>query len=447
MKMSSIIEFWSKVKRFLHQIRLGYLLFTSLLILGLTFGIFEIVDTLFFSHATILEIRWLYLSRGIITSIVLVLWSAWTVFHYREVYQEKLKSTETRYRDIIENTTDAILTLDNNSYITTWNHGAELMFGWKREEILDKPITLIIPEDLLDKNELNKLETRVRQRGHITDFETERITKDGRRLHVELSENRIIDENHRPIGRSQILRDQTENRIRERQMQQSERLAAVGHMAAGVAHEVGNPLSAISSLVQLVQRRSDDPFVRDNLSKVREHINRITKIVRDLVDFSRPPVTRVANTKINEVIQNSIGLLKHDSRCRNINFNTDLDESLPMINCVPDHISQVLINLLLNAVDAVQESENKTITVRTRNKKEGISIHVTDFGPGIPADIKEKIFEPFFTTKEVGSGTGLGLSVSHGLIKRMGGDISVESSPGNGATFKITLLNPQPVIQ
>lgn len=440
MKKLNIIEFWNSVKMFLGQIRLGYLLFSSLLILGFTFGIFEIIDTLFFSHATMLEIRWLYLSRSIITSIVLVLWSAWTVFHYREVYQEKLKSTETRYRDIIENTTDAILTVNNDDIVTTWNHGAELMFGWKREEILEKPISTIIPDDLLKNSELSTLKTGVQLRGHLTDYETERITKDGRRLHIQLSENRIIDENHRPIGRSQIMRDQTENRIRERQMQQSERLAAVGHMAAGVAHEVGNPLSAISSLVQLVQRRSDDPFVKENLTKVRENINRITKIVRDLVDFSRPPITRVSNTQINDVIMNSIGLLKHDSRCRNILFDPDLDESLPTVNCVPDHISQVLINLLLNAVDAVQNADNKSITIRTRNKDEVISIHVTDYGCGIPANIKDKIFEPFFTTKEVGSGTGLGLSVSHGLIKRMGGDISVESSPGNGATFKITLL-------
>lgn len=424
---------------FLKHVRMGYLLFTSLLILGLFFGIFEIIRIIFLEDTGETSLSVLYFSRGVVVSLSLMIWAAWTVYNYRELYREQLDVTERQYRNIIEHSADAIITLDNDNKITSWNRGAEQIFGWEREEIAGQSIQTIIPDDLLDKQELQCLEFGMHYRGYVSNYETERLNKQGKRVLVNLAESYIRNENDEIVGRSQIMRDLTDFKIREEQIQQSERLAAVGHMAAGVAHEVGNPLTAISSLVQVCQRKTDDPFIQDQLKKVRDHIQRITKIVRDLVDFSRPSSLKTEMMQVNEVIKSAVGLLKHDARCRLVTFNMELSPGLPAIEGVPDHIHQVVVNILLNAVDAMQNLKNPKIIIKTWQEDENIMMSITDIGKGISQDELSRIFEPFFTTKEVGSGTGLGLSVSHGIITKMEGAIEVESEVGEGTTFIISL--------
>lgn len=418
---------------------MGYLLFTSLIILGIVYGAFEIIDQTILSRTSQQAMRWLYFSRGVFVSLILMVWAAWTVYNYREYYEEQLEATKLRYSDIIEHSAEAIISLDNDGIITSWNRGAEDIFGWHRDEIIGKPITKIVPGELLDDQELERIDSGMKEKGAVKNHETERLTKNGERKLVNLTESYIRNENDEIVGRSQILRDLTDVKMREEQIQQSERLATVGHMAAGVAHEVGNPLAAISSLVQVCQRKTDDEFLQDQLKKIREHIQRINKIVRDLVDFSRPSSRQEENVQVNEVINSAVGLLEHDARCRDVNFERNLADNLPAITCVPDQIHQVLVNLLLNAVDAMEEVPNPRITIATERKGDHILLSVTDIGKGIKEEHQSRIFEPFFTTKEVGSGTGLGLAVSHGIINKMGGSIWVESEYGEGTTFFITL--------
>src|SRR5699024_2468147 len=162
----------------------------------------------------------------------------------------------------------------------------------------------------------------------------------------------------------------------------------------------------------LCQRKSDDPFIQEQLKKVREHIGRITKIVRDLVDFARPASLQTEMMQINSVIKSAVGLLKHDARCRDVTFNLDLYPDLPKLKGVPDHIHQVMVNLLLNAVDAMEQLEDPAVTIATRQENRSIKLSIQDSGEGISEENLPHIFEPFFTTKEVGTGTGLGLSVS-----------------------------------
>ncbi|MDX1586784.1 MAG: ATP-binding protein [Balneolaceae bacterium] len=430
---------------FLKHVRMGYLLFTSLLILGLFFGIFEIIKFVYIEDLSDENMRFLYFTRGVIVSLSLMVWAAWTVYNYRELYQEQLEVTEEQFRNIIENSADAIITLNNENEITSWNRGAEQIFGWKREEIVGESVEKIIPDDLLEMQELQCLAFGMHYRGYVSNYETERLNKAGKKVLVNLSESFIRDEDDEIVGRSQILRDLTDLKIREEQIQQSERLATVGHMAAGVAHEVGNPLTAISSLVQVCQRKTDDPFIQDQLKKVRDHIQRITKIVRDLVDFSRPSSLKTEVMNVNEIIKSAVGLLKHDARCRSVTFNLELSSRLQKIEGVPDHIHQVVVNILLNAVDAMKGIKNPRVDIRTWQDDGFIKIAIEDIGEGIPDKQLNRIFEPFFTTKEVGSGTGLGLSVSHGIITKMGGTIEVESQEGVGTTFILNL--PQEINQ
>lgn len=428
-----------EIIRFLREARMGYLLFTSLLILGVVYGTFEIVNQTILSSADQQTMRWLYFSRGVIVSLILMVWAAWTVYSYREYYEDQLEATKMRYSDIIEHSADAIISLDLDNTITSWNSGAEKMLGWKRKEIIGKSITDIVPDELIEMQELQCIEFGMQYQGHVSNYETERITKNGEKKLVNLTESFIRNNDDEIVGRSQILRDLTDIKMKEEQIQQSERLATVGHMAAGVAHEVGNPLTAISSLVQVSQRKTDDEFIQDQLTKVREHIQRINKIVRDLVDFSRPSNMQSENVQINDVIESAVGLLQHDARCKDVMFEMNLTNDLPLVSCVPDQIHQVLVNLLLNAVDAMEGQDNPKVTIETQKENNAARLTVSDNGKGITDKHQSRIFEPFFTTKEVGSGTGLGLSVSHGIINKIGGSINVESTHGEGTTFIIQL--------
>lgn len=423
----------------MREARMGYLFFTSLIILGVFFGAFEIINQTILTETPQETMQWLYFSRGVGVSLVLMVWAAWTVYNYREYYEDQLEATKMRYSDIIEHSADAIISIDNENNLTSWNRGAEDMLGWQREEIIGKEITKIIPDELIEKRELECIEFGMKYKGSVSNYETERVTKSGEKKLVNLTESYIRNKDDEIVGRSQILRDLTKIKMKEEQIQQSERLATVGHMAAGVAHEVGNPLTAISSLVQVCQRKTDDNFIQGQLKKVREHIQRINKIVRDLVDFSRPSSMQSENVQINEIIESAVGLLQHDARCRDVDFEMELSHNLPLVSCVPDQIHQVLVNLLLNAVDAMEEEENPKVTIVTEEQGGMAKLTVSDIGKGIKEEHKTRIFEPFFTTKEVGSGTGLGLSVSHGIINKIGGSIQVESDYGEGTTFIIKL--------
>lgn len=222
-----------------------------------------------------------------------------------------------------------------------------------------------------------------------------------------------------------------------KQIDQSEKLAVIGQLAAGVAHEIGNPLTSISSIVQLMQRRTKDSYFLEQLANVRANIDRISKIVRELVDFSRPPGYEKMYVQVNDIIRTALGIVRYDKRVRHVEFENMLETDLPMLNVVPDQLLQVFINILFNALDAIN-GEGK-IEVASYSEDESVFVRIKDNGTGMDAETIVKIFDPFFTTKEVGRGTGLGLSVSYGIIKKFKGDILVESTPGEGSTFTVKL--------
>lgn len=428
-----------KLPTFLKRVRFGYLLGSSLVIIFLIFGFFEIIQLVLFSDISQNQIRWLNFSRGILTALIILLWALWTIYQYRDIFKSELEATEVRYYELLEQAADAIITTTPEGVVTSWNKGAENLFGWSADEIKGNHISVLIPEQLLKRGEIECLKSGLEKNGYVSHYETERLHKDGSKRLVQLSETQIKDATGEILGKTQILRDLTEVKLKEQQFQQSERLASVGHMAAGVAHEIGNPLASISSLVQLLQRRANDSFSKEQLKKVRQQINRINTIVRDLVDFSRPSNQDPAETNVNELITSAVGLLKHDARCRDIDFQIQLDPEITKVYIVPDQMHQVIVNILLNAADALVDTEVPKIFICTTSSENELKIKICDNGPGIPEEIRDRIFEPFFTTKETGSGTGLGLSVSHGIIQSMNGTIELGTKEGRGSCFRISL--------
>lgn len=235
-------------------------------------------------------------------------------------------------------------------------------------------------------------------------------------------------------------RDERLKEYTARQIMKSERLATLGQLAAGVAHEINNPLGAILmySHLSLEEMEADDPR-RKNLEKVTAEATRCKNIVRGLLDFARQSEPNVVEADANEILRRTLSLLQNQAQFQNITITTTLCDSLPKTMMDSSQIQQVFTNIILNAAEAIEGQGEVKIATRTVEDGRSIEIEFTDTGCGIPRENLEKIFDPFFTTKEVGRGTGLGLAVSYGIIARHKGTIEVKSSPGKGTTFIVRL--------
>ncbi len=219
-----------------------------------------------------------------------------------------------------------------------------------------------------------------------------------------------------------------------------EKMAAFGLLAAGIAHEVGNPLASISSLVQLLQRREQDNYTRDKLRLIDEQLRRIQKILRELVDFSRPARRQIERVQLNRVLDEALSIARYYKGGKQRNLVVELEDDLPSFTANRDQLVQLFLNLVLNAIDATERGG--TVRVRAFRTAGGVEVCVEDDGPGVPKELQAKVFEPFFTTKR--TGTGLGLFVCRKIVEQLGGTLRQHRSELGGAAFCVQLPAAEP---
>ncbi|RMG69270.1 MAG: HAMP domain-containing protein, partial [Nitrospirae bacterium] len=232
----------------------------------------------------------------------------------------------------------------------------------------------------------------------------------------------------------------------QEQLVHTEKLASLGRMAAGVAHELNSPLTGIVTFAHLMLKRlpPENKMDREDLEVIIEQAERCSKIIKGLLGFSRALPSEKTDVNINNVISHTVGIVRNQAKFHNVKIKTELTPNLPDIRGDASQLEQVFMNLLINAADAMNDRGSITIATRITNVdgNDYVEIEFTDTGPGIPEEYMDRLFEPFFTTKPPGKGTGLGLSVSHGIVKKHGGHIRVKSTPGKGTTFLIRLPVP-----
>lgn len=339
-----------------------------------------------------------------------------------------------RLAAIVESADDAIVGKDLNGIVTSWNRAAERIFGYTAEEMIGRSILTIIPPELHD-DEPRILKT-IASGERIDHFETVRLTKHGERRDVSLTISPVKDETGRIIGAAKIARDITQQKKTEHTLRTSERLASVGRLAATIAHEINNPLEAVTNLVYLAKETSNPKEVREYLAAAEEELDRISHLTKQTLGFYR-------DTK--EATQTTIGPMLSPLMTvyaqRGKNKALDIRSGDPEICAIPGEMRQLITNLLNNSIDAVPHGgcirvRVSAATERKAERRAGVRLTVADSGTGIPRAIRARLFEPFLTTKK-DVGTGLGLWVCKGIVERHRGSIRVKSSAAPGKSWTV----------
>jgi PAS domain S-box-containing protein len=367
-----------------------------------------------------------------------------TAFMNGRLYQSLREKADelqqlTEYNEnILESMDSGILVLDLEGRIARWNRALERLYGQRRQQVLGRRLDQVFPASFLEALR-GSLVLGPPDEGEIAHlYKVHLETADGRGLMVNVAAAPFhLGSGER--GGTLLIFDDVTVRVRlEEQLQHSEKMASIGLLAAGVAHEVNTPLAGISSYTQMLREQvaSEDPRA-GLLEKIEKQTFRAAKIINNLLNFSRSGTAELETLDLNKVVLDVLSLMEHQLHNGSIKVRKELAERLPAVRGNENRMQQVFFNLLLNARDAMHRGG--WLTLATNADDDAVAVEVRDTGDGIKREHIKRIYDPFFTTKGIGRGTGLGLSVSYGIVQEHGGSIVVESSPGQGTTFRVTL--------
>ena len=306
----------------------------------------------------------------------------------------------------------------------------EQLFNVPRNEAVGHQLRALLPEELASEIAARRDEEQ------ITGIYKQRLHHQGKVLTMNVSITPLVSKSGDRIGRLLLFDDVTQRERMEEQMSQTEKLTSLGLLAAGVAHEVNTPLAVISNYIQMLAKQMPEGDPRQGIiEKIVKQTFRASEIVNNLLNFSRTSATELADLDVNRVVEETLSLVAHPLKTSQIQVVKQLGPTLPAVRGSANKLQQVFLNLFLNARDAMPGGG--MLEIRTAAHNGSVEVEIVDTGAGIPRENIHRIFDPFFTTKATGRGTGLGLSVSYGIIKEHAGKIDVRSTPGKGTSFHV----------
>jgi PAS domain S-box-containing protein len=366
----------------------------------------------------------------------------------RKRIEDEIREANEFFRNLIESSVDGIIVTDMKGNILIFNKGAESITGYTADEVVGKiHITRLYPERMA-----NEIMEKLRSRdyggvGKLSPVPLTVMNKTGEQIPIQLSAALVSDRKGKEIASVGIFTDLRPRLNMERKLQEthlqlvnSEKMASLGKLAAGIAHEINNPLGGIliySSL--LMEDLPEEDPKRPDLARVVQEAGRCKEIVRSLLEFARQTEPKMEPVDINRAITDDLFFLENQALFHNIRIVKNLDPSLSLPAGNGGQLKQVFMNIIINAAEAMHGTGELTIATYPASDRNSILMEFTDTGEGIPEENFSRIFEPFFTTKDIGKGTGLGLATSYGIIEDHGGKIFVKSKVGEGTTFTIEL--------
>lgn len=343
-----------------------------------------------------------------------------------------LLNAQTLNENILHSIADGVITVDINGTITSANKSAENLTGFICAEIVDKPYKEIFCEGRhFNSLLLDTLATGTNYIGIEMEYPVK--NKD---IYISISTSRLKDSNDKIIGAVVVFKDLTEQHRLQAQMLRAERLASLGELMAGVAHEIRNPLTAIKGFIQYLQSADNEAERKEYMPVIIKEVDRINRVIETLLYFARPCKTNYQLMDINSLIEETLVLVKNTGTKHKVDFRLHLDRTLPLIEGDPEQLKQVFLNLLINAVQAILDQGTLEI-ITWQEHSDFVHIQITDTGAGINSADLNKVFDPFFTTKT--AGTGLGLAVVQRIINTHYGRITIQNEPGRGTVVTLQL--------
>ncbi len=364
-----------------------------------------------------------------------------------DALEEKLRRTNAFLSNLINSAVDCVIAADKMGKILIFNDSASEVFGYTVEEALNNlNIRDVYPDDSAREVMRILRSKEYGGKGKLKTYHTDALAKNGERIPISLYASIIYEDNREiaTIGFFHDLRDRlrinAELEKTQLQLLQSEKMASLGKLAAGVAHQINNPLGGITLYAKLaLEEYVLEEGLRQDLGRILKDAERCRDTVKELLEFTRQTRHFMRPHNINEVISRTLFLLENQSLFQNIEIEKNIGDSLPPVQADIQQLNHLFMNIILNAAQAMEGKGKLTIETYKVSGKEQIGIEISDTGPGIPEDVIPHIFDPFYTTKEEGKGTGLGLSLAYGIVENHGGRISVHNKSGGGASFNTVL--------
>ncbi len=363
----------------------------------------------------------------------------------RERLGEEIRQAERHLASVVQCANDMVVSMDPQGHIVTWNQAAERTSDLKAEQVKGQSLVSLCGAE--QRPVMAEMLRRLARGTSVQDVEVNLLTADGQEVPVAWSCSSMRDDAGGMAGIVAVGRDLTERRQLEAQLIQSAKMASLGVMAGGIAHEVRNPLGIISSSAQLLLEHPSDVHLHtEGAQKIHAATQRASLIIENLLKFARPQSTRMRVVDLQAMLEETLALLAHEMTLQKITLRKEFQPDLPRVHGNPDLLQQVVTNLILNARNAMPQGGRLTVATRT-TEAEQVEIQLSDTGVGISPENLSKMFVPFFTTMPVGRGIGLGLAISYSIIQQHQGTIEVESQEGKGSTFIIRLpVGGEPVM-
>jgi PAS domain S-box-containing protein len=411
------------------------LVLSSISIVALVFAFWELVENHYFRELNYVSLHYLYISRGIASSLLLASWAAWFVLRQRRITEEELRRSRERYRGLLESSPGAVALYDGALRISEWNAAAERLYGFSKAEVIGTLLPTVPPDK---QEELQSFLRAVNAGRAVLDQETQRRNRRGEAIEVQLS---LLP--FREGGRQYVM-DVTydiRERVRLRQtLLELEKLTTMGKMAAGTAHHLNTPMASMLLRVQMMRARAQHHNgCAADLEHLENAIGFCQQFVRRLLDFSRKPVPQKQPEELAPLVEAVLAFLAPSFAAKQVRASAECADAAGGAKVLADRnqIETLLLTLLSNALDAVPAGGE--IRVSCRQAEDRLALEIADNGCGISDADLTHVFEPFFTTKPPGKGTGLGLAIARNIVADHGGTIRLHAAPAGGAVATVEL--------